>query len=158
MAQLSYKITVEPAGETDQFLITWLDIEKKTQQSFQHPLPVTPEDLASWHGMRRAQEVGEKLYRFLDGDCRCLATALAEAARRSEIPVLYLCTCKDSADWPFECLAQGEKFLTPTDLHLVRCVPGRSAGQEIQPDRPLKLLFMACSALDGGPELDFERE
>jgi len=160
MAQpLSYKITVEPVDKADQYRITWLDTEKGTQQTFQQPLPVTPEDLTSWHEARRALEVGAKLYRFLDGDCRCLASALKEAAKRNEIPVLYLCTCKEAADWPFECLAQGEKFLAPTDLHLVRCVSGRGAGQAIQPaDRPLKLLFMACSALDVEPELDFELE
>ncbi|MCX6581535.1 MAG: tetratricopeptide repeat protein [Candidatus Aminicenantes bacterium] len=160
MAQaLSYKITVEPADKAEQFRITWLDIEKGTRQTFQQSLPVKPEDLTSWHEARRALEVGAKLYRFMDGDCRCLATALTEAARRNEIPVLYICTCKESADWPFECLAQGEKFLAPTDLHLVRCVSGRGAGQAAQPaDRPLKLLFMACSALDVEPELDFELE
>ena len=140
MAQaLSHKIVVEPVDKADQFRITWLDIEKGTQQTFQQPLPVKPEDLTSWQDARRALEVGAKLYRFLDGDCRCLATALAEAARRNEIPVLYLGTCKEAADWPFESLAHREKFLAPTDLHLVRCVSGRGAGQVVQPaDRPLK--------------------
>jgi CHAT domain-containing protein len=49
--------------------------------------------------------------------------------------------------------------LLPDRLHLVRQVSDWGAGKAETPEnRPLKLLFMACSALGVKPKLDFEKE
>jgi len=95
----------------------------------------------------------------LDGDARHLQRALDEAAQEGESLQLYLRACQEVADLPFELLAQDSTFLLPNRLHLVRRVSDWGANKTETPkNRPLKLLFMACSAMDVEPELDFERE
>jgi len=83
-------------------------------------------------------------------------TALDEAKQQAERLELHLQTCPEVADWPFELLTWDHSFLLRKDLHLVRQVSDRGAGRTETPaNRPLKLLFMACSALDVKPVLDF---
>lgn len=103
--------------------------------------------------------LGQKLFRFLDGDGRHLQRCLEEAGKLSEPLTLQLRAAKEIADWPFELLAQDDAFLLPSRLHLLRQVSDWGAQKISAPaNRPLKLLFMACSALDVEPELDFECE
>ena len=56
-------------------------------------------------------------------------------------------------------LAQNGAFLLPNRVHLLRQVSNWGAGKIASPEnRPLKLLFMACSAQEVTPKLDFENE
>jgi tetratricopeptide (TPR) repeat protein len=56
-------------------------------------------------------------------------------------------------------LAKNKTFLLPHGVHLVRSVSEWGIEKKVSPEgRPLKLLFMACSAMDVEPELDFEQE
>lgn len=103
--------------------------------------------------------LGQKLFRFLDGDGRHLQRCLEEAGKLSEPLTLQLRAAKEIADWPFELLAQDDAFLLPSRLHLLRQVSDWGAQKITAPANcPLRLLFMACSALGVEPELDFERE
>lgn len=103
--------------------------------------------------------IGSKLYAFLDGDKRHLERALKEAGRKGEPLILRLCTFKETTDWPFELLCRDNSFLLPKDMHLVRCVSEWGKDKVIPPrDQPLKLMFMACSAVDVKQVLNFEKE
>lgn len=154
-----YEVTIEP-GEEDRFPITWLNVEANTEDSFSQAAEITVEETESlWEQPEYQLSIGEKLFRFLDGDARHLQRALDEANKQGESLSLHLRACQQTADWPFELLAHEGKFLVPYELHLVRRVSDWGAKKEIPlRDRQLKLLFMACSALDVKPELDFERE
>jgi len=158
---IMYRVIIEPVKKENNFQITWHYPETYTESSFTQPI----QDLAvdemgcpwyqSWHRL----EIGRKLFRFLDGDSRHLEKALAEANRQGEQLHLHLFTCKQTANWPFELLAQKDTFLLPFRLHLVRQVSDWGTEKKISPkNHPLKLLFMACSAIDIKPELDYERE
>jgi hypothetical protein len=160
-----YKVTVEnkpgPAYPGDRYTLTWQNLAVPavaTQDSA--PAAITAAEVANaWQNPERQLETGVKLFGFLDGEKHLLQGALDDAARLGEPLTLLLCTCKPTADWPFELLAQGQAFLLPQRLHLVRCVSAWGADTQVPPrGRPLKLLFMACSTLDVKPELDFERE
>ncbi len=156
-----YKVTVTPAKKQGVFHITWHNVETGKENSFEQSADeITPEEVERlWQEPRFQLAIGQKLFRFLDGENRLLQRALDEAARQGEPFQLLLRACKQTTDWPFELLAQEGSFLLPQRLHLIRWVSDWGAEKKIPPrDRRLKLLFMACSALDVRPELDFERE
>ncbi len=156
-----YKVTIAPIKKEGWFNITWYNVEACTGDSFDaSAADMTPEELERlWQKPQHRLEIGRKLFRFLDGDSRYLQRALDEASHHGESLQLHLCACNKTADWPFELLAQEDTFLLPLRLHLVRRVSDWGKAKETPPqNRPLKLLFMACSALDVEPELDFERE
>jgi len=147
--------------EENRFRITWHNPETNTEDYFERSgAGITPVEIPNlWHHPEKQLEIGQKLFHFLDGDSRYLHRALDEAGHRGESLLLNLQTCKETADWPFELLAQEDTLLLPHRLHLVRRVSDWGKTKESPPqNRPLKLLFMACSALDVEPELDFERE
>jgi len=59
---------------------------------------------------------------------------------------------------PFELLYDGN-FLITSKLQLIRQVSDWGQKRKLEPEnRPLKLLFMACSPIDAKPALDFEKE
>jgi tetratricopeptide (TPR) repeat protein len=155
-----YKVTVEPGESENRFHVTWHNVGTDTADSFDRSAEVTPEETQRlWQYPRHQLEIGRKLFRFLDGDARHLQRALAEANQQGESLQIHLHACDQAADWPFELLAREDTFLVPHGLHLVRRVSDWGKEKKVPPwDRPLKLLFMACSALDVEPELDFERE
>ncbi|MGH7596614.1 MAG: CHAT domain-containing protein, partial [bacterium] len=104
------------------------------------------------------EELGMVLYHLLDGDGRYLTQARDRARHAGEKLVLRLELDTALQDLPFELLYDG-RFLLPSEIHLVRNVGDRGRDRQLVPaDRPLKLLFMACSAIDVEPELDFEKE
>jgi tetratricopeptide (TPR) repeat protein len=155
-----YNVTVTRIKE-NRFSITWHNVKNDTNDFFERSgaciTPVEIQDL--WQHPEKQLEIGQKLFRFLDGDSSHLQRALDEAGHRGESLHLNLHACKETADWPFELLVREDTFLLPHRLHLVRQVSDWGKAKEIPPlNRPLKLLFMACSALDVKPELDFERE
>lgn len=155
-----YNINIEPAKKHNLFHITWHKPETNTVDSFEQSIEITLDEThLLCHQQRHQLSIGHKLYKFLDSDNHHFQHALDRANRLGEPLQLNLCTCKQTADWPFELLAKDNTFLLPQELHLVRTVFHRDKEENIPPEnRPLKLLFMACSAMDVKPELDFEQE
>ena len=156
-----YQVTISPAKEKHLFNITWYNRQTREKNSFTHSAAeITTEEIERlWQKLQYQLDIGGKLYRFLDGDARHLERALQESAHQAEPLILQLCTCKETADWPFELLARDNLFLLPQRMHLVRCISDWGSEKKTPPkNRPLKLLFMACSAWDVQPELDFEKE
>jgi tetratricopeptide (TPR) repeat protein len=156
-----YQVTISPAKKKQIFNISWYNRQTREENSFTHSAAeITTEEIERlWQLPKYQLEIGGKLYRFLDGDARHLERALQEAAHQAEPLILHLCTCKETADWPFELLARDNLFLLPQRMHLIRCISDWGSEKKTPPkNRPLKLLFMACSALDVQPELDFEKE
>lgn len=160
-----YKVTIEPAekeaGKENRFRITWHNVEANTGDFFERSAGeiLQDETWRVWQNPLNQLNIGRKLFRFLDGDSRYLQRALEEANQQGESLHLHLHACSQTADWPFELLAQEDTFLLPYRLHLVRRVSDWGAARDLPPkNRQLKLLFMACSALDVQPELDFEWE
>ncbi len=155
-----YNVTIKPDKKENFFQVTWHNVETDSQDCFSREAEITPEDTGwQWQNTENQVALGEKLFRFLDGDARHLARALNDANLQGEALQVYLRTCKETADWPFELLARQGKFLLPRELHLVRWVSDWGRGKQISPqNRQLKFLFMACSALDVKPVLDYEGE
>ncbi len=155
-----YNVTIEPTEKENCFHIVWHNTETNTIDSFDQSAEITPEEIHQlWHLAHHQLPIGEKLFRFLDGDDHHFQQVLDKANQQVESLQVNLRTCQQTDNWPFELLAENSTFLLPQRLHLVRYVSDRDKGKIIPPkDRPLKLLFMACSPMDQKPELDFERE
>ncbi|HLP60847.1 MAG TPA: tetratricopeptide repeat protein [Candidatus Deferrimicrobium sp.] len=156
-----YNVTVNPTKEENRFLITWHNVSASTMDFFDiSPAEIFTGDIRTLFRQPRQQlDVGQKLFRFLDGDARHLQRALNEAHQAGTLLELHLFACNRVAEWPFELLAQESSFLLLRHLHLVRRVSDWGAEKEMLPqNRQLKMLFMACAALDVKPELEFERE
>ncbi|HLP48241.1 MAG TPA: hypothetical protein VK469_20020, partial [Candidatus Kapabacteria bacterium] len=155
-----YNVTIEPTKEEDRFAITWENTATLSRASFTRTAPLTAEEMQYlWQHPWNYLDTGEKFFQFLNGDAHYFNEALDHAFKQADILHLRLSTCKQTANWPFELLAHDNFFLLPHRVHLVRRVSDRGANNEMTPpNRPLKLLFMACSPLDEHAELDFERE
>jgi len=160
-----YKVTVEQAekeaGKENLFRINWYNVEANREDFFEQSAGEIMQDETwrLWQNPLNQLNIGRKLFRFLDGDSRHLQRALEEANQQGESLHLHLHTCIQVADWPFELLAHEDTFLLPHRLHLVHRISDWGAARDLPPkNRKLKLLFMACSALDVKPELDYERE
>jgi tetratricopeptide (TPR) repeat protein len=156
-----YNVTITPAKKENRFRITWHNVENNTEDFFERSdAGITPAEIQElWQKPEKQLKIGQSLFQFVDGDSHYFQQALKEAGHQGESLHLHLRACKETADWPFELLAQEDTFLLPHRLHLVRRVSDWGKTKETPPqNRPLKLLFMACSALDVKPELDFERE
>ncbi|UCH95620.1 MAG: tetratricopeptide repeat protein [Candidatus Aminicenantes bacterium] len=156
-----YKITITPAEKEKTFRITWFNPDDGTEDSFNQSLRgINPGEMAAhWSHFNYQISIGEKIFHFLDGDSRHLSRALDQSRQQGQPLHLQLCTCNEVADWPFELLANAGSFLLPQQVHLARCESNWGEKRNITPqDRPLKLLFMACSPVDVEPELDFEKE
>ena len=157
---VAYKVRLTSAEE-NQYRITWENEQNRQVESFLQEVPkISAEDLNKLqYDPDFGLEIGRKLFRFLDGNSRNLERALDEAGQYGENLVLYLEACTDLSHWPFELLSKENNYLLPYRLHLVRRLSSRGEKKQVLPeDRSLRLLFMACSALDVQPELDFERE
>lgn len=157
---VTYKVTIARAQE-NQYRVTWVNEQTRQEDSFFQEAPrITAGDVNKLqydpdHGL----EIGRKLFRFLDGSSRHLERTLAKAAQFGGDLVLFLEDCKDVSHWPFELLARESNYLLPYRLHLVRRLSSwGEKKQSLLEDRSLRLLFMACSAVDVQPGLDFERE
>ena len=155
-----YNVTIEPTGKENQYHITWHNPKTNTVNSFDQEAEITPEETQRlWQWPQCQLDIGQKLFRFLDGEAHHLQQALDQSNRQGESLQIHLRTCKQTADWPFELLAKDGVFLLPNRLHLVRRVSDGATDKSMPPkNRQLRLMFMACSALDVQPELDFERE
>lgn len=155
-----YEVTVA-AGEDNRFHITWLNKQSREEERF---LQEAPEITADQLNQLRFNplgglDTGKKLYRFLDGDAGHLTRALTEAGQYGGSLVLHLRECSDISHWPFELLARGDNYLPPYRLHLVRCLsPWGEKKKNLPENRPLRLLFMACSTTDSPLESNYEKD
>ncbi|MFH1943533.1 MAG: tetratricopeptide repeat protein [bacterium] len=159
--QILYRISIEPTEKEKVYRIVWTDVANQHQDHFHQTADeITQEEVDRlWLQSSNQKSIGNKLFGFLDGDAKHLNRALDEAAKQGEPLLLELSVCKSVSDWPFELMAQNGVFLAPGRVHLIRRVSDWGEKKKLQPaDRPIRLLFMACSALDVEPELDFERE
>jgi len=160
---LIFKITVDENGKPGNYHITWLNKQTRSENSFDSSASDLTEDelLHLWTQAKHQLPIGRKLFHFLDGDGRFLEQAVSQGQKEDKPVILQLYPCREVENWPFELLASPNEnsFLLVNRVHLVRCVSEWGAGKETKPgDRALKMIFMACSALDVEPELDFEKE
>jgi tetratricopeptide (TPR) repeat protein len=160
MMDYRYQVNITKPEGSASLRVSWQDMEKQVDTSFEVPAsPVMKERLKSWRKPMNRLAAGQELFKLLDGCQGYFSRLLEKAGRENRIPLVYIKACRETEDWPFELAAQGNRFLVPTAVHLVRCVSHRGVDSKPMPeDRPLKLLFMACSARDVTPELDFEKE
>ncbi|MGB3613586.1 MAG: CHAT domain-containing protein, partial [Elainellaceae cyanobacterium] len=107
-------------------------------------------------------ETGRRLYDWLDGDQRWLATKLTQ--HPGEEIVLAIATAERLAHLPWEVLHDGAQFLVQRlpAVVPVRWASSDSAGRlTVDPDpqnRALRVLFMATSPEGVEPVLDYEQE
>lgn len=155
-----YNVTIKPLEKENLLNITWHKPETGTVDSFDQSAEITQEEAQwLWQLPRHRLIIGKKLFRFLDGESHHFQQALEYALQKGDSLLVNLHTCKGAHDWPFELIAKSNEFLLLKYVHLVRRVSDRGIERKISPlDRPLKLLFMACSPVDVNPDLDFERE
>jgi len=158
---LIFKVIVETAEKEGCYRITWQDKQTKKEEFFDSSAAdLSGDELEHlWFRKEFQFSIGEKLFRFLDGDRRFLEQAVSMGQEMDERVILQLYLCRETANWPFELLANEKGFLLVNRVHLARCVSDWGKGKESKREnRPLKLIFMVCSALDVEPELDFEKE
>jgi tetratricopeptide (TPR) repeat protein len=159
--QAVFKVTIAPANKKGHFRITWFNVATHAKKSFEQSSVGIDRDEVEWlwKDRRNQLEIGEKLFRFLDGKGGHLQQALKQAEALDEDLQIHLSAGGETVNWPFELLARDGTFLLPSLLHLVRSAPEGEGIEETPPqNRRLRLLFMACSPLDVKPELDFEQE
>ncbi len=98
-----YEVKIEPVAEKSAYRITWLNPDTQTQGAFtQAGINLTAEELESFQTQHANHlALGQKLFRFLDGDARHLQSALDEAAKQGESLLLQLRASQEVADWPF---------------------------------------------------------
>jgi tetratricopeptide (TPR) repeat protein len=105
-----------------------------------------------------SRQIGEQLFTLLNGDRQTLLRALKEANEYDETLQLIVKAEGPASNLPFELIHHND-FLVPSQIHLIRRVSDRGIKTRPEPeDRPLKILFMACSPLDTYPVLAFEKE
>jgi hypothetical protein len=158
---VAYEVNIELTENEKSFRITWTNFSTQAQHSFhQSAINISKEEITrQWLQRKHQLSIGNKLFLFLDGEERFLHRALDESAGQGEPLFLQLRPCKAVADFPFELLALDSNFLLAGRVNLIRRVSDWGEKKVVAPeDRPLKLLFMACSAIDVEPELDFEKE
>jgi len=103
-------------------------------------------------------EIGKKLFALLNGDKQTLMRAIEEADNHGECLHVHITPEGPTSNLPFEILFQTD-FLVPSKVHLVRRVSNWGWKRTPQSEnRPLRVLFMACSPEGLFPVLDFEKE
>jgi tetratricopeptide (TPR) repeat protein len=106
-----------------------------------------------------SRQIGKHLFTLLNGDTQTLLRAFTEANEYGEKLQLILKAEGPALSLPFE-LLHHEDFLIPSQIHLIHRVSDRGSKKMPEPeDRPLKILFMACSPYhEKYPKLEFEKE
>jgi len=108
--------------------------------------------------MNLSQRIGERLFDILNGDKQNLVRALKEADDYAERLEVYVSPDRSTANLPFELLYHSG-FLVPSRIHLVRRVSDWGSKRILRrKNRPLRILFMACSPESVQPVLEFEKE
>jgi len=105
-----------------------------------------------------SRQIGERLFTILNGDRQTLLRALKEAEGYGEQLQMIVRAEGPASHLPFELLYYNE-FLIPSWIHLIRRVSDWGSQRMPEPEnRPLNILFMACSPRDVYPVLEFEKE
>jgi hypothetical protein len=132
--------------------------------------PVAPAEIAdlirtaeaSYYGPAATdlRQVGQRLFRWLDGGEHRLAAEIEAAAYGTDVLVLAIAMPHGLAHLPWEVLHDGTGFLVHALNPAVLPVRWRPAAPGATPpaNRPLQLLFMASSPEDVRSVLDYERE
>ena len=113
----------------------------------------------SWNqSLDLSRQIGERLFAILNGDRPTLLKTLNEAYDYGEHLHVMISVEGHASSLPFELLYHTE-FLVPSRIHLIQHVSERGKKKTLKPEnRPLKILFMACSPQGINPELAFEKE
>ncbi len=119
------------------------------------------EDMETLHDWREpgvAQSIGKSLFDLLNGTTQLLDHALKEADDHGEPLQLFVQKKGELPDLPFELLYDSQ-FLVPYKIHVIYHVSDYGCKRAVTPeDRPLKILFIACSPEKVKPVLDYEKE
>jgi tetratricopeptide (TPR) repeat protein len=102
--------------------------------------------------------LGQHLYQWLDGPTE---RWLAQVATHAEGTAVLIDVAEQLRHLPWELLNQQGLFLCQNATHPftpVRLLPQNNPRQHQRANRPLRLLFMACSAEDIKPVLHYEYE
>jgi tetratricopeptide (TPR) repeat protein len=124
------------------------DLAGKAETDYYSPLPA------------RLQEIGQRLFRWLDGGERWIRAEIEVAANRAPVLVLAIAMPHRLAHLPWEVLHDGTAFLIHALNPPVLPLRWRNAAGDLpapQP-RPLQVLFMASSPEGVQPVLDYEHE
>jgi len=112
----------------------------------------------TWNQSERlSQRIGEQLLTILNGENQFFMNALKEADEHGEPLQLFIQKERYNYDLPFELLCDSE-FLVPFKVHVIHYVSGRRHKKVEPENRPLRVLFVACSPDGLFPVLDFEKE
>ncbi len=107
-----------------------------------------------------SRQVGEQLFAILNGDTHAVVRSLKEADDHGEQLRMIVSGEGPASDLPFELLYH-DSFIVPSRAYLTRQVSDRGRKRTRTPrsdNRPLKILFMACSPTDAYPVLEYEKE
>ena len=105
-----------------------------------------------------SRQVGEQLFAILNGDTQAVVRSLKEADDHGERLRMIVSGEGPASDLPFELLYH-DSFIVPSRAYLTRQVSDRGRKRTPASDnRPLKILFMACSPTDAYPVLEYEKE
>ncbi|MGC1122969.1 MAG: tetratricopeptide repeat protein, partial [Candidatus Methanofastidiosia archaeon] len=103
-------------------------------------------------------KVGKALFSLLNGETNIFERALQEADNHGEPLQLLIQGEECVPNVPFE-LVYHSQFLACSKVHIIHHVSDYGCKREVNPeDRPLRILFMACSAERVEPVLDYEKE
>ncbi len=124
------------------------DLVGKAETDYYSPLPA------------RLQEIGHRLFRWLDGGERWITTEIEAAANRAPVLVLAIAMPHRLAHLPWEVLHDGTAFLIHALNPPVLPLRWRNAAgsNQVPQNRPLQVLFMASSPEGVQPVLDYEGE
>lgn len=124
------------------------DLVAQAETDYYSPLPA------------KLKEVGQSLFRWLDGGERWLSTEIEASANQADVLVLAIDSPHGLAHLPWEVLHDGSGFLVHALNPPVLPVRWRKANLGAHPvaNRPLQALFMASSPEDVQPELNYEQE
>ncbi|MGC1119890.1 MAG: tetratricopeptide repeat protein [Candidatus Methanofastidiosia archaeon] len=114
--------------------------------------------ITGWSEPENSLKVGKALFSLLNSKNNLLRTALTEADAYDQ-PVQLFIQGEDAVPTiPFEVVCDSS-FLAPFNLYIIHHVSNYGCKKDVHSkNRPLRILFMACSSLDVHPVLDYESE
>ena len=124
------------------------DLVGKAEMDYYSPLPA------------KLREIGQRLFRWLDGGERRITAEIEAAANRDPVLVLAISMPHRLAHLPWEVLHDDTTFLVHALNPAVLPMRWRNVadGTPVPQNRPLQALFMASSPADVEPVLDYEHE
>ena len=112
----------------------------------------------NWSQPGVSEKIGKSLFTVLNGSKKLLESAITTSDKQGEPLQLFIEEKGGIPDLPFE-LLYDSGFLVPSKIHVIRRISDYGCEKKVESkNRPLKVLFMACSPQDVLPVLDFEKE